>query len=519
MTQSRAAALLFITMTVALAWPAALTAQPAGTSISVTNLMEAQSGNTPFTPPTNRFGFYDQLNLDVTTGEVRLGLRFEADHSSEDQFTYDEITQRFAEWAGPRIRVRVGNFYTILGRGLIHRSFELPGVVLDQPGLRSRYGPSRDVDGVLLEGSAGPFRAIGFSGAPNGGDVSPGLEPEGLERYVGQVSGLELSATPWPNARLGTAYTRVGTASNQRELGTAFIDVDPLLLAGVGGLQLPLYLEYARENATAGEWTSFSTADSVPHALYAGANLIRGAFTLSAEWKDYAGFRLGTNDPPSLVKEHSWQLLNRATHVLNATLEQGFQVEGSWSLPDWGDVTVNRSRSDGRFATGPVRFEETYVELHLAPAGWPVETTLFHDAGKDEFSFLPRRRAAGGLGRVHLTDDLSVEAQVERQSSRRASENFVDLFASISVARAGLGTLAFAWERTTDPQEEDPAKAETPPVDPRHFLSGTLSAPLSDRHEIVLFAGQRRGGRACTAGTCYEVLSFKGVELRLTSRL
>jgi hypothetical protein len=87
------------------------------------------------------------------------------------------------------------------------------------------------------------------------------------------------------------------------------------------------------------------------------------------------------------------------------------------------------------------------------------------------------------------------------------------------VARAGLGTLALSWERTTDPQEEDPEKSGTPPVDPRHFFSGTISAPLSGNHEIVLFAGERRGGRACTAGTCYEVLSFKGVELRLTSRL
>jgi hypothetical protein len=64
-----------------------------------------------------------------------------------------------------------------------------------------------------------------------------------------------------------------------------------------------------------------------------------------------------------------------------------------------------------------------------------------------------------------------------------------------------------------------PCAASLPELEARHFLSGTVSAPLSDRHEIVLFAGQRRGGRACTAGTCYDVLSFKGVELRLTSRL
>jgi len=34
----------------------------------------------------------------------------------------------------------------------------------------------------------------------------------------------------------------------------------------------------------------------------------------------------------------------------------------------------------------------------------------------------------------------------------------------------------------------------------------------------VLFLGKRRGGLACTAGTCYQVQPFEGVELRLVSR-
>jgi len=34
----------------------------------------------------------------------------------------------------------------------------------------------------------------------------------------------------------------------------------------------------------------------------------------------------------------------------------------------------------------------------------------------------------------------------------------------------------------------------------------------------VLFVGKRRGGLACTAGTCYQVQPFEGAELRLVSR-
>jgi hypothetical protein len=33
-----------------------------------------------------------------------------------------------------------------------------------------------------------------------------------------------------------------------------------------------------------------------------------------------------------------------------------------------------------------------------------------------------------------------------------------------------------------------------------------------------MFTGRRRGGPACNAGVCYEVLDFYGVEFRFTTR-
>jgi hypothetical protein len=42
---------------------------------------------------------------------------------------------------------------------------------------------------------------------------------------------------------------------------------------------------------------------------------------------------------------------------------------------------------------------------------------------------------------------------------------------------------------------------------------------VAETHRLDLFAGQRRAGLACTGGTCYEVLGFEGVELRLVNQL
>jgi len=96
--------------------------------------------------------------------------------------------------------------------------------------------------------------------------------------------------------------------------------------------------------------------------------------------------------------------------------------------------------------------------------------------------------------------------------------SFDDRYASLTLSRAGIGSLSGVWERSTDPEQEDPAFALEPGVRPRNFLAGIARATLSAHHEATLFVGERRGGRACTAGTCYEVQPFKGAELRLVSR-
>lgn len=499
-------------------FPGALAAQPA-----VTNLLEVQSGNAPFTEPRNRTDLYDQFQLEYGFPSGRVGLRFEQNRNSEDRFDYDALTQRWAEWSDPRLRVRVGNLYTILGRGLVHRSFELPAVVLDQPGLRSRYGPSRDVDGVLVEGAWGPVAGRALGGTPNSGEYSAAPENEqfGLDRYTGTLTGGQLAATVWRDARVGATYLRTSNGiGTQREFGSGFIELDPFRLAGSGAAALPIYLEYATADRRFSEWWDLGTGDRDTFALYAGANLLAGSFTLSAEWKDYREFRLGINDPPSLVKEHAYTLLNRATHVLNAVRERGFQLEGSWTWRPWGTVTANFSRSDGRGD----RFDERYLELHAAPEEGRVwEATAFWDEGMDEFSSIADRRIYGASGTWRVTGRWSVAADVQRLEATRdqvfvPDVSFGDHYAALTASRAGIGSATLAFERSTDPLQEDPALATDARVDPRRFVAGILRATVSEHHEATLFLGQRRGGRACTGGTCYEVRPFRGAELRLVTR-
>jgi len=506
----------------------ALLAAPGSAQVTLTNLAQAQAGNVPFTEPPNRTDLYNQTRLDAVFGALRFGARYEVRENSERVLTYREISQRYVEWTEGRLRGRVGNFYTLVGRGLIHRSWELPGVVIDQPGTRSEFGFSRDVDGVLVEGDAGPFSGHAFTGQPSDGTVSPAKD-ESFPRYNGQVSGAQAALDVWRGARVGAGYVRTSNVesftgvSRQDELGTGFVEADPLALAGLTAVSLPIYFEYAQLKRSFGEWWSFRRGGGVPHALYVATNLLAGPVAISAEWKDYRLFRLGTNDPPSLVREHTFALLNRATHVLLADDEHGFQLEGSYALPGWGTVTANHSRADGIVSSTPRRYFETYLELRAAPARLgAVEITGFFDRQQDTFSRISERKSWGGSGTARMAGDWSLTLDLERSdatrffapTARRRPESFADQRATLSVARASWGSLGVIGERTSDPVQRSSKR----PNDDRRFFATTVTGRLGERHTATLLVGERRGGRACTAGTCYEVQDFKGAELRLSTR-
>ncbi len=499
--------------------------------VRFSNLLQAEVGNIPYTLPLNRTDLYDQANLQATWDALTFGGRLELRENSERVLTYREITQRWGEWKGEHLRGRVGNFYTIVGRGLIHRSFELPGVVLDDPGTRSEFAFTRAVAGALLDGDAGPVAFRVFGGEPTDGTVSPAKD-ETTARYRGQVVGGQATVEVGRGAQLGAGYLRNSVVDafagvdRQDELGTGFVSLDPVALSGLGGvhgLALPLYAEYAQLDRTFAEWWDFAHGAGTPHALYVASNLLAGPLALSAEWKDYQRFRLGTNDPPSLVREHTFALLNRATHVLLADDEHGFQLEGSWSLPAWGALTVNHSRSDGISGLTPRRFVETYLELHGAPARWhAAEATLFFDRGEDTFESISDRKSWGGVTTLRAREVWSLTIDAERSDAtrfyapiaRRRPDSFSDRRLAVSVAHADWGSVGVIGETSSDPA----IRSDKRPHSDRRFFATTVTARLGARQTATVFVGERRGGRACTAGTCYDVPDFRGVELRLTSR-
>lgn len=490
--------------------------------MAVSNLAEYQLGNLPHTDPPTLTTLYDQLNVDYYYQNILLGLRLESFRASELDRKFFEVTQKYMEAQTDHLSLRIGNFYAILGRGIVLRAFELPGVVLEDQVYRRRYSFSRDLEGVLLKGMWRKSEFTLLRGEPLDSSLPPGVE--NLERRQGLVEGGELRLRPWNWLTLGGTYVRLNKNEGHQEVASAFWGGSLRSLVEilkVKDMDLDFYGEYAQVQ---GELSSFLSLEAdQPHALYLSFNFLFRNLGLSIEYKDYQSFDLGINDPPYLVKEHNLTLLNRSTHILLPQNERGYQIEGNYKISSYANAVFNVSRAVNDLLGRETKFEERYGEI-LMNFKPNVSTTLFYDHGKDEFDFIKDRDTWGST--VEWQPDyaygLKLDFQCQRVTRSFTSDKeevFRNHFLSLSFSKSPQVIFSLIGEKSTDPFETD--DKETVDIledDPEYWLGVNVNYQISVEHELNLFYGDRRGGPACNAGTCYEVLPFEGLEMRLVSR-
>jgi hypothetical protein len=509
-----------------IAWTVALLslvcAGGADAQVSVTSLTEVQRGRVPGEDPDVFSNVFEQFNLNYGQADFQASARFEVYRASVDGRNMTFLSQRSVSWAKGPAYVVGGNFYGILGRGLTARAFELPGVVLESTVFRQRYTNTQDMEGGFASWTDDRFEVKALAGRPVAGDIPPGypdtisgfdkLTGLGSDRRKDWVLGSEFSVRPVPGLKLG------GTVVNVRPQGfegsyawswLAGMDLTPAFEhAGLSSLYGEVYAELAnREKFT-----------SDGHGRYLSGNFGIGSVGISVEYKDYDNFDLLANDPPQLVREHTAYLLNRNTHVLQTLNETGFQVEAVFPVADLVTVTGNISWGKNRLSsTVSTVFDERFIGTELGFLPDSHTASVFFDWGRDELEALASHRTGGMLLGTSTENNHTLELNLELQRGKLpfgANPRYWDTYGVLSwQSPIGLGA-AIALDRSTNPSETDRGNNETDPV---KFLSVNLNARFGP-YEALLFVGERRGGTACTSGTCYEVLEFRGAELRLTTR-
>lgn len=476
--------------------------------LSFSNVLEYQLGNLPFTAPRDLSTAYNQLNLSYRHRYLKAAVKAESFTHVDAARDYYQVTQRSLSAGRDRFIVTTGNFYEILGRGLLLRSYEIPGTVREDVGLRVRQGFYRDMEGFLLKYQSNRFEVKALRGRPLYNVFPPTFERE--TRRPSLINAAEASVQLSPDLKLGGAYLRNNREDQVSKYSTVFFSANL-------PFEMQVYSEFAQQLRP--EQDLFDFSNKAAHAFYASANYAAGPLGVSLEAKDYNNFVLLFNDPPPLIKEHSYIVLNRGTHVLEPLNETGWQAEAFLRFNAGHQLTLNASEARNNFPGLRAIFKELFAEFeyHVDEA---TVLKIFADRSHDPFKLEEQRNAVGLYLDKEWPRSWGTALDVEYQTFERAfatRERVRNYAASFTLSLAPKFSAGVLWERSTDSQLADNPNTAKIEIGARTWLGGSLGYKLDNHHFLNTFFGKRRGGPACTAGICYEVLDFEGVEVRWTS--
>jgi hypothetical protein len=468
-----------------------------GQVINGTNLLDYQFGKIP--DDTLAFsGLYNRTQAQFSMNNLRAGITLEQYHTPVPERNYLKLTQFSLRYQSEKLEVSLGHFAETLGRGLLLRSFEIPGAVLEDLSYRSRHYFHRDLLGVV-----GKYQVSkNFSVKALYGQPLNYLFPPNQDDMLRRPDIIEAINPEFSIGRqlFGAAMLRVTNSS----------ETSVYAMVNASGSLFPFLSYYIEMAKDADTYALSDFSGEVPFALYGSMNMSLGSLGVSLEYKKYNNFLLGAgfNEPPALVKEHSYRVLNRSTHVLQPDNETGYQIEAFYSFPDFSMLTFNHTIAINEFGRQFI-FREYFLEYDFKIRG-DHHFRLFADYAEDPFKLEENRISAGAYIEWNISPSHLLNTYYEYQTFDRTDNQVYN-----HVAVLGLTLLPKLAINLTAEMSNDPFLVEN---DFRTWLGGNLRYHLNNRNTLQLFAGQRRGGPACNAGICYEVLDFEGMEVRLTSR-
>ena len=182
-------------------------------------------------------------------------------------------------------------------------------------------------------------------------------------------------------------------------------------------------------------------------------------------------------------------------------------------------VTANFTRAVRRYDSGD-EDDESLREIFLqadTPVGDYIDAQIFVDFSRNRILENETSQLYGTLWNWSLNEGhtLNFDAQFQEVERRFGTLDFPynNLYLNLEAHRVPGLSASIQLQRTTDELETGAdASGAT------WWWGLNLNAEIRNGHSISVFAGHRRSGLACTGGTCYEVLGFEGVEMRLHNR-
>lgn len=460
------------------------------------NLAEYQYGQLP-NHSSSMSTIYNRLVANYVYKTFRASATLELFQTPVAGSSYASLSQFSLQYKHKPFEVKIGNFYETIGRGLLLRSFEIPGAILEDLSYRSRHYFNRDIFGISARFQHKNFNTKVLYGSPLNYVFPPTQDSELRRADTIAAVYTEYSLS---KQTLGVSAMKHSNSGNDKVyfMATASGNISHFL---------SYYTEIAKNvsDFTIGDFSSQSS-----YAVYGGLNITTVNFGISAEYKNYNNFLIGSgiNEPPALVKEHSYKVLNRNTHVLQPVNETGYQVELFYTFPNLSILTFNNTRAINNFGKKFV-FQEYFLEYDFSLSE-RNSIKVFFDYAEDPFKLEEQRISAGVNTDWKVFKTSSIKTDYEFQTFKRLGESFQNHVFVLGYGYKSkiIGTIVTEYSNDSFIVTKGS----------KIWIGANVKYQLNKSNSLQIFAGERRGGPACNAGVCYEVLDFKGTEIRLTSR-
>jgi hypothetical protein len=456
-------------------------------------------------------------NLDYSKGIFSAGLRLEVFQPNDPDPSIHRGKVYFADIAYKYLsvdlsnvdygfKITVGNYYELFGRGMVLKSYEDRNIRVDN-----------NLMGLKLNAHYDDLFLTALSGsAANSQNIREDIV-HAVDLYYAGLSFL----------KPGFSYA-INIPKNQNLGKTSLTSfrIEPSIW------NFDFYFEFgAKQNQKIKNQFLSSDEKIIGKGFYGSSSFYFGPASVLAEYKIYDNFSFTSSDqtisyntPPALRKEYTYLLLNRHPSALNPNNEKGFQIEVNYSFDDETNFQTNfgiteslnqnsyYQRINATNIPSQLQFKEFYFQANKI---WGENFNSTFAIGYSEESSSKTKNLTPIIESKFYFDDINtIKIVLEHQQTENIltkEKYFSDVF-SIEYLRSPSFNLILL----TEMQTKEPTVGKMI----RKFWSFIqVGYKISSHSDLSLLIGSRQAGNICIGGVCRFEPEFRGIELKMLTRI
>jgi hypothetical protein len=460
--------------------------------------------------------FENWFNADYRRDFFSAGLRLDIFQPNDPDPSISRGKERFAgidykylkvEFGdyNESLEITAGNYYALLGRGMILRSYEERNIRIDN-----------NLLGLRIKGTYNDFVLTALSGSTENNLAE---RKDILHAVDVEYRGLDIINPGLTYAlNIPDEETNAVTSMASARLETSLWNFD-------------LYSEYGVKLNETIQNAQLGGDNIAGRGFYGNLSFYYDVFSITGEYKYYDNFGFGNSDettsynqPPALRKEYTYLLLNRHPFPLNQANEKGYHFDLNYNLSEktYFNAAYGRTSSQapgtyfqrilGTSSSQRILQEEAFIMGNhywsrnfssIAAFGYNTE------AQSHTRSYTPIIENKFYFGDVNT---IRIIFEHQQTTVNTTNEKYYDDALTVEYLRSPLFSMAAVIEmKTSEPVREHMV---------RKFWSMLQFGYRFGNHtDITLLIGSRQAGVICIGGVCRYEPEFSGIELKLFTRI